>query len=344
MSRIGVWNTAFLGDAVLTLPLLRTLRANYPDAELHFWVRRGVGSLFAAQPELSGVHEFDKRGGESGVMAAARVGRQLARERHSLWISAHTSLRSACIARWTSAKVRIGYDAPWFNSWFYTHTVPRRFDELDEIERLLQLVRPLNLPQVLDWPELVLPEPARERAAAFRAAHAAPGAPLLGVHPGSVWATKRWPAEYFAEVVRRAAAHGARIVLFAGPGEEAVAREVAERSGTLGTPALIDLSGALSLVDLAAHLGILDCYLSNDSGPMHIAWAQRTPVTAIFGPTVRRHGFYPRGPRATVLETGLDCRPCGLHGPQQCPLGHHRCMRDITPDTVWQDVHAKLFG
>lgn len=342
MRRIGVWNTAFLGDAVLTLPLLHTLRGLYPKAELHYWVRKGVGALFSAQPCLTAVHEFDKRGAQGGGGGVFGLGRHLAGQGFDLWVNAHTSLRSGLVARATGARMRIGYDRPWYNRLLHTHVVSRRFEELDEIERLLQLTLPLRPEKLETWPELVLPPDARERAAAYWKANVS--APVLGMHPGSVWATKRWPAAYFAEVARRAVAGGAHVMLFAGPGEVEVAHEVARLAGMEGSPALLDVAGSLSLVDLGAYLGRLDCYLSNDSGPMHIAWAQRTPVTAVFGPTVRRLGFYPRGEGATVLETSLDCRPCGLHGPPRCPLGHHRCMNDVTPDMVWEDVRRKLFA
>jgi len=340
--RIGVWNTAFLGDAVLTLPLLQTLHRRFPDAEIHFWVRKGVGALFTAVPCLAAVHEFDKRGTQGGGGAVFGLGRALARQGFDIWVNAHTSLRSGLVARATGAPVRIGYDRPWYNRLLHTHVVDRRFDELDEIERLLQLVGPLAIEDRETWPELVLPADARERAEAYWQRYVR--GPVLGMHPGSVWATKRWTAAHFAEVARRAAAEGAQVMLFAGPGEETVARSVVAMAGLEGSPALLDMAGALSLVDLAAWLGRLDCYLSNDSGPMHIAWAQRTPVTAVFGPTVRRLGFYPRGEGTTVFEVDLDCRPCGLHGPQQCPLGHHRCMTDVTPDMVWPDIRRKLFG
>ncbi|HKI81718.1 MAG TPA: glycosyltransferase family 9 protein, partial [Pseudodesulfovibrio sp.] len=98
-----------------------------------------------------------------------------------------------------------------------------------------------------------------------------------------------------------------------------------------------------SLPELAAYLGRLDAYLTNDSGPMHLAWTQEVPLVALFGPTVKALGFFPRGDNATVLENdGLDCRPCGLHGPKKCPEGHFKCMRDLTPDRVWDVLKAKL--
>lgn len=351
MIKIGVWNTAFLGDAILTLPLLQTLRVAHPDASIDFWVRKGFRELFTAHPAVTNVYEYDKRGKGTGALQAMKLGRALGRERYSLWISPHGSFRSSLIARWTSAKVRIGYAEPRTNFWFYTHLVPRRFAELEEIERLLQLALPLglasrNLPY-FDWPEIVLPQPARDAADTFFASLGRE--PVLGIHPGSVWGTKRWPLEYFAEIARKAAGEGARVLVFGGPGDEkAMAREtckLATRNAAESVRGnIINLAGKLSLPELGAYIGRLSCYLTNDSGPMHLAWPQRTPVTALFGPTVRELGFFPRGENATVMELPLPCRPCGLHGPQECPLGHHRCMRDLRPDLVWPDVATKLFG
>ena len=163
------------------------------------------------------------------------------------------------------------------------------------------------------------------------------------MHPGSVWATKRWPAGYFAAVGAKALRNGSRVLLFAGPGEESIAAEVRERiTAEAGDSGLTDLSGKLDLPRLAAWIGRLSCYLTNDSGPMHLAWTQRVPTVALFGPTVREWGFFPRGERTTVFEVPLACRPCGLHGPQQCPKGTHDCMRRIDPEEVWGKVAQEL--
>ncbi|SBV97553.1 Lipopolysaccharide heptosyltransferase II [uncultured delta proteobacterium] len=354
MTKIGVWNTAFLGDAILTLPLLQTLRAAYPDAVIDFWVRKGFKGLFASHPALTNVYEYDKRGRDKGALQALRLGRALGRERYGLWISAHGSLRSGMLARWSSAKVRIGYAEPRANAWFYTHTVPRLFTEFEEVERLLRLLLPLDLGArgvpLSGWPDIVLPQEAADAAERFFASLAAErAAPVLGVHPGSIWGTKRWPLEYFAAIAAKAAREGARVLVFGGPGdEEAMAEEtvslaVNELSKEDGK-SIINLAAKLSLPELAAFIGRLSCYLTNDSGPMHLAWPQKTPVTALFGPTVRELGFFPRGEGATVMELPLPCRPCGLHGPQECPLQHHKCMRDMTPEMVWPDVAAKMFA
>lgn len=354
MMRIGVWNTAFLGDAVLTLPLLQRLHAAFPDAAVDFWVRKGFGALFAAHPAIRSVYEYDKRGRDRGVLQTLRVGSAARRENYGIWIAAHGSFRSGMIARQSGAPMRIGYAEPGINALFYTHTVPRRFAAFAEIERLLRLLLPLDIgaeePSPRDWPTLVLPQTARDAAERLFASFAAEGdAPVLGLHPGSIWGTKRWPQEYFAAVAAKAAREGARVLVFGGPGaEEAMAGETASLATKGLSPAegarIVNCAGTLSLPELAAVIGRLSCYLTNDSGPMHLAWPQGTPVTALFGPTVRALGFFPRGKDATVMELPLPCRPCGLHGPQTCPLGHHDCMRAMTPEMVWPDVAAKVFG
>ncbi len=339
--KIGVWQTAFLGDAVLTLPLLRALKARYPDAAIHFFVRSGFESLFSAQPEISAVHGFAKRGAQKSLSAAVRLGWELGRQDFDLWIGTHKSFRSALVAASTGIPRRIGYNAPWFNRLAYTETVARRFDELEEIERLFELVRPLGITTPAPEVELVLPAEARQAAADFWAERCG-DKPVLGIHPGSTWPTKCWPVPYFSEIVSRAVAGGAQVLVFGGPGEEAVAAKILAGAGLPYGAEVVNLAGKLSLPELAAYLGRLDAYLTNDSGPMHLAWVQKVPLVALFGPTVRALGFFPRGDSSTVAETPLDCRPCGLHGPRKCPLDHHDCMRKLTPDKVWDHLRSKL--
>lgn len=337
--KIGIWQTAFLGDAVLTLPLVAALKARFPDAEIHFYVREGVQSVFASQPELAGVHGFAKRGGQKSLGAAWRLGREIGSQGFDLWISAHRSFRSALVSMGTGIKRRIGYDTPWFNKLAYTETVSRRFDEMDEIERLFELAKPLGIDLPAPKARLRAPESELEAARAFRASLG--DAPLLGVHPGSTWPTKCWKPEHFAQIIRLATEAGAKVAVFAGPGETELAQSIMRDSGGPGA-SVVDLAGKLSLPGLTAHLSVLDACLTNDSGPMHLTWMQGVPLTAVFGPTVRSLGFFPRGEKSSVMEVDMACRPCGLHGHKRCPEGHHDCMKQVTPEMVWEDLRPKL--
>ena len=343
--KIGVWNTAFLGDAVLTLPLLRLLSTVYPDALIHFWVREGLQPLFAAQPELTGVFEVAKRGEARGTRGLARLVSAVRAQNYDLWISAHRSARSGLVALLSRVGRRVGYDSPWYNRVCYTQTVDRAFCREPEIERLLRLAAPLLAPSIVaprdPWPELILPATALEAAARFF--DECVQAPVLALHPGSTWPTKRWTVAGFSRVASLALAQGAQVLLFGGPGEETIVKEIiAGIQPKKHAARLLNLAGALDLPCLAAYLARCDCYLGNDAGPLHLAWAQRVPVVALFGPTVRAHGFFPRGAQALVLERDLPCRPCGLHGSHVCPKGHHDCMAGIPHDAVWEAVRARL--
>jgi len=353
--RIAVWNTAFLGDSVLTLPLIRVLKAAYPEAEIDFYVRGGLASLYEAQPELSRVFNCDKRGKEKGLRAMLRQGREIRERRYDIWVDAHLSLRSSYMAWASGAKIRAGYTEAVLSRLAFTVSTSRRFKELDEIERLLELARALGVPQSilkdekLLWPELSLPQRAYDEADDLLAC--LPEGAAIALHPGSVWPTKRWTPEGFAAILRRALDSGVNAVLLAGPGETETAAEVRRlaglgcENGNCSEPDnFLDLSGRTSLLTLAAVLSRMDGYVTNDSGPMHLAWAQRTPVTAMFGPTVLSLGFAPRGELSTVMQVDEPCRPCGLHGHKTCPQGHFRCMKNIDPEDVWRDIERKLPG
>lgn len=347
MQRICVWNTAFLGDAILTLPLIASLKKGFPDSEIDFWVRPGLEELFEAQPELSQVLPAAKRGASRGIGGLLQLALELRRGFYDLLICAHTSPRSALAALGSGATLRVGYRTGLFSQLAFHRQVQRKFKELEEIERLLELLKPLNLPIVSRWPRLILPDGVREEVAAFRAREGLTQVPVLGLHPGSVWPTKRWHPQNFGRVAALAAKAGARVLLFAGPGEEPLAKMVmqsARKASPRAFDACVNMAGRLSLAQLAAHIGLLDCYLCNDSGPMHLAWTQETPLVAIFGPTSRKLGFYPRGKSSQVIERTLDCRPCGKHGSRRCRLGTHACMRGIEPEEVWQAVRPKLFA
>jgi len=163
-----------------------------------------------------------------------------------------------------------------------------------------------------------------------------PSQRLIGVHPGAAWATKRWLPERYAELCRRLAAEGARCVLVGGPADKALCAEIAAASGAL------DWSGKTDLSALKALMSRLSLFVTNDSGPMHLAAAAGVPVMAFFGPTSRELGFFPYGERHRVLEHELACRPCGLHGGKTCPEGHFLCMKLTTVDSAWKAAQELL--
>jgi heptosyltransferase-2 len=169
----------------------------------------------------------------------------------------------------------------------------------------------------------------------LRVAGVAPDEPLIALAPGSVWATKRWP--YYPELARLLADAG-RIVLVGGAEDGPLAAEV-----RAAVPAAVDATGALPLLASAELIGRCGVMVTNDSAPLHLASAMGTPTVAIFGPTVPEFGFGPLAPaRVVVGHDSLTCRPCDRHGPRRCPLGHFRCMRELTPEAVAGETRRLL--
>jgi len=165
------------------------------------------------------------------------------------------------------------------------------------------------------------------------------GQPLVALAPGSVWATKRWP--YYAPLAARLAARGARVVVIGGGDDAALAAEIAAAAG----PTTLDATGKLSLLASAELIGRAGALVTNDSAPQHLASAMGTPTVTVFGPTVPDFGFGPLAPRrATVGHDSLDCRPCDRHGPQRCPLGHWKCMREVGAEEVMAALDRVMDG
>ena len=155
---------------------------------------------------------------------------------------------------------------------------------------------------------------------------------LIALAPGSVWATKRWP---FYPALARSLSATARVAVIGGKDDAPLASEIAAAVGDR----TIDATGQLSLLGSAELIRRCELLVTNDSSPQHLASAVGTPTVTVFGPTVPEFGFGPLAPGSrTAGVRGLDCRPCDRHGPQQCPLGHWRCMRDMEAEMVEEMV------
>lgn len=332
IQRILVVQTAFLGDIVLTTPLLRELKRAHPAASTTVLTTPLGRALLAGHPDVETIVVHDKRGKDRGVSGVLGAVRALRASRFDLAIAAQRSARTGFLVRGSGARRRIGF-ASAAGAWAYTEKVPWSAGE-HAVRRYLSLAGPAGGdPEIADpTPTLPIREEARAKVDALLAAEGvSPGEPVVAVAPGSIWGTKRWTPSGFAEVVREAPRLGVRAVLTGAPDEEALCREVAILAGG-NVPVL---AGTTGMPELAALLARARALVSGDSGPGHVASAVGTPVVAIFGPTVPAFGYTPWGERNVIVErAGLACRPCDAHGPQVCPLGHHRCMTEISAAEV----------
>lgn len=329
-NKILVIQTAFLGDLILTLPLIKEIKEKLPKAHISVLVRKENKESVEKIKEIDEIIE-DKKKTAGFFEELSRLVNIIKTKKFDIAIIPHRSIRSALIAYLSGIPVRIGFNIK-PSSFFYTHKVPFTW-MLHDSERNMMLLSPLIKSEKIEFPSLVSEENSIMEAVKklkFK----------IGINPSSVWETKRWPYYKFALLINRIFETYRVPVIITGSQKEK--QHIQKITDMLEPDRYIDLSGKTSLNDLIHLISHLDVYITNDSGPMHIAAATSTAVIAIFGPTTKELGFFPLGKNSKVIETDLKCRPCRLHGSKKCPHNHFLCMKLISVDEVFKEISKIL--
>jgi len=326
-SRILVVGPAWVGDMVMAQSLFKVLRRRRPGARIEVLAPGWSRPLLQRMPEVDGAYEMPVAHGQLSLGVRWRLGRSLRKMGFSQAILLPNSLKSALV--------------PWFAG------IPRRtgwvgemrYGLLNDVRRLdkgrwRMMVERFNaLAYPADWrepPETPVPE-LRVDPEGLRSAKDAldlkDEGPILALCPGAEFGpAKCWPVRHYAEIARRYLEQGWSVRLFGSPGDSAVCAEIDRLSGRR----CVDLSGRTSLQQVVDLLSESTRVVSNDSGLMHIAAALNRQLVAIYGST--DPGFTPPlGPRSRIARLDIDCSPCFK---RECPLGHMRCLEDLSPDRV----------
>ncbi len=331
--KICIIRLGSLGDLVLMVPMLRALRSEFPSNEIHLVCKEKFSGLFDAGGLVDSFIAV-KRG---DLPELFRLRAALSRERYETIIDAHGVIRS--------------------NLLFHSLRAWRKLQiRKDEIRKAALIVGRINLYHRIESQAGRYAELAARLGAETRGTHAGlpvspaaerraetllgagGGRPPIAFAPGARWPTKRWPAGHFARLIAEAAARGCRCILLGGSEDLGANAEVA----ALSECAPLDLTGALSIMESAAVLKRCGALVTNDSAPLHLAEAVGTPVIALFGPTVREFGYYPRLERSRALETMLPCRPCSRNGKRSCPYGTKECLTSIEPRSALEALFETL--
>lgn len=339
INKIGIFQTSFIGDSVLTTPLIQKTKKLFPNTQIVVITRPQTEDIFKPLPEVSEVILNDKRGWNkiAGVWKTACA---IKKSGIDILLVPHRSFRSALIAWLSRVPIRIGFTSS--EGWFlYTKTVPFNW-MIHDAERNLSLLQGIAKEKFGgEKLSMAFTPSAEENVARLLKDFNLEGKKLVGIHAGSAWPTKCWPQEYFVELISKLQTElGVQAVLVGGGKQDT---DLGEKICQLAKGHAASLCGKTSLADLMALMKHFSLFITNDSGPMHIATAFDVPTLAIFGPTTRELGFFPYGAGHRVLEVkDLACRPCALHGGKKCPLGHFKCMKDITPQQVFENAKEML--
>ena len=326
--------TAFLGDVVLATSALEAWHKAHPSDLLDVLVRRPMEGVFEAHPFVRRVLAWDKRPRFKG-RDWRRLVRETRKARYDVVVNLHRHSSSGVLTALSMAPARLGYaNNPL--AWRFTHRIPHQWGEgTHEVQRHVDLLSAYDsqaFGQAVANPKLHPAEHHRAEADALESRGA------LLVMPGSQWATKAWPEGQFAKLLDRLQG---RVLLMGAPSEHDLCARLAQ-----GRNHVVNCAGALSLLGLAAAVGMARGVVANDSAPLHVASAMNTPTVALFASTVPRFGFGPRASKHKVVEPTpeLACRPCGVHGRKRCPEGHFRCGWELSVEDVNQAIQEVCAG
>lgn len=353
--KVLVIQTAFLGDLLLSVPLLKRLRSQIPQVEIHLICRKGFGDVLKKTKVIDQAFEIQKKNKKSyqGVL------KMVSENDYELLISPHESFTTAWMVSQIKCARKISY-RKWWNFLFFNERIKKDLTLPDSLRQmsLLKNHDPDLSVKLLEWQKAeqlwksserkgngqlsVVPEWASPVVTPFLSP-AEVGQkfsllkPLVCLFPGSVWATKQWTENGYVELGQRLA-EKFQVVVMGGPGEEALATRVAEK-----IPSSQNLAGHCNLEETLAILAMAELVVTNDSAGQHLAALAGTKTVSIFGPTILPFGFRPWNSRAIVVErVGLSCRPCGKHGPMKCPIGTHECMKSIASNEVYRACEKLL--
>lgn len=343
MSRtVAIFLPNWIGDVVMATPTLRSLRQHYgPNVTLLGVARPYVQQVLTGSSWLDGMVWYHPKG-KTRELRPKHVIDQLREANVDETVILTNSLRAAWIAWRSGAKSRVGY-ARNGRKWLLTaslkpHRQEGRYQPVSAVDYYLDLVRSMGVEVASKQPELYTTaegELAAERIWANLGWQ--PHQSVIGMNTGGAYgAAKHWPNQHSAQLALQLAEEGHRVLIMCGPAEVDAAREIEDRARHPWVRSMADQD--LSLEASKSCLRRCRLLVSTDSGPRHIAAAFDVPTVTLFGP-IDPAWSYNYATVAIDMFDRLECSPCGK---RTCPLGHHRCMNDLTPDRVMRAVHRAL--
>lgn len=354
--KILIRGVNWIGDAVLTLPAIRSIRRAYPEAHIVLLVKPWVSEIFQNNPYIDEIILYDESfRGLTGKLKLAGI---LRKKNFTTAILLQNAFDAALIAWLAGIAERIGYNRDG-RGFLLTKPIAVKKDILSKhhVYYYLNLLGSAGIQAEETPPFIFLTDDERQRVRNHLNSklQTLNSKLLIGINPGATYGSaKRWPAERFAELIGRVIGElNGRVIIFGSKSEVGIADEIVElvtgKRGIRESPLhqtpnsklqthILNMAGKTTLRMLAALISECDALITNDSGPMHIASALFIPVVAIFGSTDKT-ATGPFGEGHRTISKDLPCSPCMK---RECPEGHLRCMSEVTADELFEALRGLL--
>lgn len=329
-----------LGDIVLTTPVIKSLKQKFPQSKIFFLTKSRYLDVLKSDSNIFSLIQFDPKERHRGISGFFQLVKELKTLNLDLVVDLHANLRSFFIRHLLPAKIKIKYNKRWLARFLLVHFKFLKIKSTHTIDSYLEVLKKIGVNSVERNPQVFLNQESEDFLKEFLVDKKIEKDDIVvGIHPGARWETKRWTEEKFAKVCQILNQKPQiKIILFGDQRDQGVVEKInrSTKSQKLFKAVNLPLSKLVGLIKRC------DCFITNDSGPMHIASALGVPVVAIFGPTHPNLGFSPVGSENTVLTAQVKCSPCSLHGEKRCRQKARLCMDLIEPEMVTDAVERLL--
>lgn len=321
MKKVLIIQTAFLGDVILATPIIESIYTNYPNCRIDFMLKKGNEELVKNHPLLTKVYVLDKQKKVTSILENIR---SIRKEKYDFIINLQRYASSGLIAGFSGGKHIIGFKKNPLSFLFH-----EQFEHLvgkgeHEVDRNLSLINTI-CDRMIRRPKLYPSSEDLSIVSQFE------NIPFICLAPASVWKTKQAPLKKWIELIKQIKSE-ISIFLVGAASDFELCEEIKQKCGRED---VVNLCGKLKLMETAALFSRAKHVYVNDSGPLHIASAMNTPVSAFFCSTIPEFGFGPLSDQSEIIEVkNLACRPCGLHGHKSCPKGHFDCGNLLDLSTI----------
>lgn len=336
-TKILVIQTAFIGDAILTLPLIQEIKNIFPDSKIDVLAIPKTYEIFSHSSSVDYIYIYDKHKTEKSLFNFFSLVTKIRSNKYDFIFSPHRSFRTSLIVLFSKAKKTFGFSNSGLP--FAFNNIIKYDKNSHEVKRNLDLIKDFRKNNIWKiFPEIFVSIETKFMINKFLDENKI-NDKLIAVAPGSVWNTKIYPSEYYVEIIKYLIANNFFILLIGGKEDNIVC----EKININLTNNVLNLCGKFSIIETIELLKHCRLLISNDSAPTHFGMCANIPVLTLYCSTIPDFGFYPYNDKSDYLSYDeLDCKPCGIHGHNQCPRGHFKCANLLLPKIVIQKINDML--
>ncbi len=335
--RVLVIQTAFLGDAILTLPLIQVIQKKIKNTIIDVVAIEATKEIFESSPFVNETIVLKKKKQEKSLVKTIQFAYKLKRKKYDIIYSPHRSFRTSLIVFLSGVKETYGFNNASFS---FVYKYQRKYNpNIHEVARNISLFDE----DLINKKWNVLPEcriTEREEIKVSKLLSSLPNInKTIAIAPGSVWETKKYPTNYYIEIINYLILKSYNVILLGGINDaqlcQVIEKEVKDN--------ILNLTGKLSITESIAIISKSDLIICNDSAPTHMAMCADAKVLTIYCSTVPEFGFYPYNNASQYISYDeLDCKPCGIHGHNSCPVETFDCGKKLLPELVIKKLENML--